>query len=245
MANTTQGMDLAPGLAVRLNAACVTGVESVERDGDRVCFSRSMLGGKVSAQVSLSAETAVVTVQPGAFQSCEPVDCRVSTAIADADEDRVEFRKMEYSPRRSRSLGVREGQPKDSALSEARVIVAAGRGVGSQENLQLVRQLSEIFPSAAFAASRPLCDLGWVEYPRQVGLTGAVVAPELYVACGISGALQHVVGMRGSGFVVAINSDPNAAMFADADVCVVEDLSMFIPILVEAWRNQARGSAHL
>ncbi|MCA1960296.1 MAG: electron transfer flavoprotein subunit alpha/FixB family protein [Desulfomonile sp.] len=244
MANTTQGMDLAPGLAVRLHAACITGVEDIERDSDGIYFSRSVLGGKVSVQARPLAEVTVLTVQSGAFRSNDTFNCSASGANRDTDGEGVVFLKMECVPRHTRSLGVREAEPKDAALADARVIVAAGRGVGSRENLELIRQLVEIFPSAALAASRPLCDLEWVEYRRQVGLTGAVVAPELYVACGISGALQHVVGMRGAGFVVAINSDPNAPMFADADVCVIEDLTTFIPILVEAWRNQRHGSAH-
>jgi electron transfer flavoprotein alpha subunit len=116
----------------------------------------------------------------------------------------------------------------DAALGQAQVVVAAGLGVGGPENLELLRRLAAQFPNSALAGSRPVCDLGWLPYRQQVGLTGATVAPRLYIACGISGARQHTVGMQGSGFIVAISHDPQAAIFNLADVCVEEDLTAFL-----------------
>ena len=124
-----------------------------------------------------------------------------------------------------------------AGISEADVIVAAGQGFGEEENLELARQLAAVFPKSAIAGSRIVCDLGWLGYGCQVGVTGATVSPRLYIACGISGAVQHVTGMRGSGFIVAINKDPAAAIFQMADVCVVEDLITFIPILLETYQK--------
>ena len=126
-----------------------------------------------------------------------------------------------------------EGTGTDAGLSRAKVVVAAGRGVGEEENLDLLRRVAGLFSSAALAGSRPVCDLGWLSYGQQVGLTGTTVAPRLYIACGISGARQHTVGMQGSGFIVAINSDPQATIFNLADVCVKEDLAAFLPALLE------------
>ncbi|MDP3284078.1 MAG: electron transfer flavoprotein subunit alpha/FixB family protein, partial [Desulfobacterales bacterium] len=116
-----------------------------------------------------------------------------------------------------------------------KVIVSAGNGIGAKENLGLIYRLADIFPGSAVGGSRILIDRGWLEYRQQIGLTGALVAPELYIACGISGASQHLAGMRGSGFVVAINRDPKAAIFNESDVCVVEDLNKFIPVFIEEY----------
>ena len=127
-----------------------------------------------------------------------------------------------------------------AGIAEAEVLVAAGRGVGGPENLELVFRLAALFPKSAVAGSRIACDLGWLEYPRQVGVTGATVAPRLYIACGISGAVQHVMGMRGAGFVVAVNKDPAAAIFREADVCIVDDLAEFLPVLIEKARSARR-----
>jgi len=119
--------------------------------------------------------------------------------------------------------------------------VAAGRGVGEKENLEIIYQLAALFSKAAVAGSRIVCDMGWLEYQRQVGVTGTTVSPQLYIACGISGAVQHVMGMRNSEFIVAINKDPSAAFFQTADICIVEDLADFIPAFIRAY-NEATNN---
>nr|HPR04350.1 electron transfer flavoprotein subunit alpha/FixB family protein [Deltaproteobacteria bacterium] len=134
---------------------------------------------------------------------------------------------------RSRLLGVREPAHRDSALRDAEVIVSAGRGIGKKENVEIVRELASLFPRSAVGASRSVCDLGWLEYGRQIGTTGQTVAPKLYIACGISGAIQHVAGMRGAHTIVAINTDPDAAIFRVAHYCIVEDITTFIPVLMD------------
>ena len=112
--------------------------------------------------------------------------------------------------------------------------MAVGRGIGKPENLTLAEELAALFNRSAVAGSRPVCDSGWLAYLKQVGITGQTVAPKLYIAAGISGASQHVSAMAGSGFVVSINNDPQAAIFNVSDISIVEDLVIFIPLLVKS-----------
>ncbi len=219
-AHTTSGLDWLPGLAARLGAACVTGVEALAWAGGALTLTRTTLFGKALEALRPEASPLALTVQPGAFPAAGP---------AEGPEPTVEQITAEAPALCSRLLEAPEGPARDQALARARVVVAAGRGVGRPENLDLVRRLAARFSGAALAGSRPVCDLGWLGYQSQVGQTGAAVAPRLYIACGISGARQHTMGMQGSGFIVAVNSDPRAAIFNLADVCVVEDLVAFIP----------------
>jgi len=223
LAHTSRGWDYGPGLAVRLGAACITGVEKINRTDQGLSMTRSMFGGKITADVVSKAGTTVLTIQPGAFKA------RVSDH---ARRPQVEVRRFDVEPRSSKYLGMKKAKESDALLNQAEVVVAAGRGVGKPENLALIRRLAALFPKAAVAGSRPVCDAGWLEYKRQVGQTGATVSPRLYLACGISGASQHTMGMRDSGFIVAVSTDPNAAIFNLADVGIVEDLTTFIPILI-------------
>jgi len=223
-AHSTSGLDWAPALAVDLEAAYIPGVESVSLEAAGPTFWRSAHFGKVREKLSPVAWPLVLTVQPGAFEAAPP---------AEASQGEVEVVHLSAPPCRTKVLEVVEGAGTDAGLGRAQVVVAAGRGVGQVENLELLRRLAGLFSSAALAGSRPVCDLGWLGYSQQVGLTGATVTPRLYLACGISGARQHTVGMQGSGFIVAVNSDPQAAIFNLADVCVVEDLTVFLPALLE------------
>ncbi|MBC8178609.1 MAG: electron transfer flavoprotein subunit alpha/FixB family protein [Deltaproteobacteria bacterium] len=233
VSQTTQGMDFAPGLAVRLGAGSITGVNGMSWDGNNICFSRDAYNGKIVLEMLPLMETTVFTVQPGAFKSMEPETT--------ATPGPVEIRLSTTESRNTKSLGIIRGEQKDTGLAEADVLVAAGRGIGSKENVALIEQLAALFPRSSVAGSRPVCDSGWLEYKKQVGLTGATVSPGLYVACGISGAMAHRVGMQGSGFIVAISTDPNAAIFNIADVCICEDLTTFIPLFMEECKRKKRG----
>ena len=124
-------------------------------------------------------------------------------------------------------------------MAEAEVIVSAGKGIGRKENLEIIERLAALFPKSAVAGSRSVCDSKWLDRDRQVGLTGSVVNPRLYIAAGISGSTQHIAGMRSSGFVVAINTDPNAAIFNVSDVCIVEDLKTFVPLFIDSHEKGA------
>ena len=228
--HTARGLDFASGLAVRMNAACITGVEDLSDEGGKICFRRQIYYGKINAHIAAGSEPLIITVQPGAFEPYKPDK---------ADPGRVETRKVRCVPEFIRAKGIRRSKFQDSSISEARVIVSAGNGIGDRENLDLIYRFAGIFPGSAVGGSRILVDRGWLEYKQQIGLTGAQVTPELYIACGISGASQHLAGMKGSGFIVAINKDPGAAIFNDSDVCVVEDLKTFIPALIEEYDKES------
>ncbi|BEQ14626.1 electron transfer flavoprotein subunit alpha/FixB family protein [Desulfoferula mesophila] len=223
-AHSTSGLDWAPALAAEMEAAYIPGVEGLREGGERLGFWRSAHFGKLREALAPATWPLVLTVQAGAFAADPPEE---------ASPGAVEVLRLEALPCRTEVLALKEGAGADAGLGRAQVVVAAGRGVGKEENLGLLRRLAGLFSSASLAGSRPVCDLGWLGYGQQVGQTGATITPRLYIACGISGARQHAVGMQGSGFIVSINSDPQAAICNLADVCVVEDLSVFLPALLE------------
>jgi electron transfer flavoprotein alpha subunit len=218
--HTSMGYDLAPRLAVLLRAACITGVESLG-DGS---LSRSVYAGRFREEIAPKTSRVVVTVLPGAFCPCEE--------RADAAGS-VKVMKAAFREGPSQTLGTAEPLHRDSMLKEAEIIVSAGRGIGKKENLSLIKRLAAVFPRSAIGASRSVCDLGWLEHKYQIGTTGQSVSPKLYIACGISGAFQHVSGIKGAQTIVAINRDPHAAIFQVAHYCIVEDLETFIPLLIE------------
>jgi electron transfer flavoprotein alpha subunit len=220
VAHSSQGQDFGPVLAAELGGACIGGVEDILPSEEGIGFTRPLYGGKIIAVIRPKSETTVLTVQPGIFKF---------TAPADGIAGRVENRSLPAGRQRSRSLGIKKSEPDTEGITEADVIVAAGQGIGDKSNIDLIYQLASLFGKSAVAGSRIVCDLGWLEYRCQVGVTGATVTPRLYIACGISGAIQHLTGMRGSEFIVAINKDPAAAVFQAADICIVEDLTTFIP----------------
>jgi electron transfer flavoprotein alpha subunit len=218
--HTSMGYDLAPRLAVQLKAACITGVESI-RDG---ALGRPIHSGRFIEEIVPNTPRVVVTVLPGAFRPCE------ETAVP---AGRVRVMKAAFTEVPSQTLGIAESLHRDSALKDAEVIVSAGRGIGNKENISLIQRLAALFSRSAVGASRSACDLGWIERKHQIGTTGQTVSPKLYIACGISGAFQHVSGMRAAQTIVAINTDRRAPIFQVAHYCIVEDLTTFIPILLE------------
>ena len=228
VAHTSRGLDFAPALAVEMEAACITGVEDVVQSDDHICFVRPLFGGKAMAHIHPDAETTVLTLQPGLFERKQR---------GTASKGRVAVDSIAITPEWWHSQGVKQSGTDTAGVSEAEVIVAAGQGFGERDNLELAHQLAAIFSKSAVAGSRIVCDLGWLEYGCQVGVTGATVSPRLYIACGISGAIQHVSGMRGSDLIVAINKDPAAAIFQSADICIVEDVLTFIPTFIEMYQN--------
>ena len=228
IAHTGQGWDFAPGLAIKLGAACITGVERLFEEDGRICFTRPMFNGKLVADFKAMVDPTIITVQPGSFKA-PSFEARTPVPVI--------LRTTSYQPRQSRSLGTMRAKKESPALTEADVIVSAGKGIGRKENLEIIERVAALFPKSAVAGSRSICDSKWLDRNRQVGLTGATVNPGLYIAAGISGATQHIAGMRSSGFIVAINIDPNAAIFNVSDVCVVEDLTACIPAVIEAYHQ--------
>ena len=223
-AHTSQGWDFIPGLAARMQATCITGVNRVSARGEKICLSRDIYGGKLSADIISKTESTLITVQPGSFRWNQKPNQEPGV---------VKIISPSIEPQDSKTLSTHSHQESDLDLSQAKVIVSAGRGIGDEENLDLIHQLATAIPQAVVCGSRPIIDNGWLSYDRQVGVTGATVSPDLYLACGISGAAQHVSGMQGAALVVSINTDPMAAIFNQSDICIVEDLTVFIPALLD------------
>lgn len=232
-AHSTQGLDILPALAVRLQASCLTAIEKIESRGHELVFQRSICGGKLVTEMTSQTRITLLTVQPGSFKPVQPDS---------AAKGMVSKRFPDFQAKSILHVETKAPESDISVLKEAKVIVAAGRGIGDQENIELIRSLSKLFPRSAVAGSRPLCDLGWLNYNQQVGITGATVNPDLYIACGISGTSQHITGMKGSGYIVSINKDPKSAMFTISDLCIVEDLVTFIPIVIEQYQKQKAGN---
>jgi len=242
--HTSRGCDFAPGLAVRLGAACITAVEDFRRQDGVMSFARSIYNGKIRTHIAPQTDVAVLCVLPGAFKAAiEYQGIPDPSPLPGMKQDEyfqdpgasghVEVLKSQDRPQKIRALGVIPSAAQDIDLALADVIVSAGRGIGAGENLELIRRLAGLFSKSAIGCSRAVCDLGWLDHKHQVGMTGRTVAPKLYIACGISGAVQHIAGMRGSRFIVAVNKDPRAAIFQVADIGVVEDMNTFIPLLIE------------
>jgi electron transfer flavoprotein alpha subunit len=229
--HTYQTRDYAPKLAARLDRALVTDVTAIKAQGGALAFSRPMFQGKVAADVVAEGPAPhLVTIQIGAFRAdavrkgASPAPVRTVTAAVDVTAIR---QQPEAAFREAR-------QAVD--LTQAERIVAIGRGIKGQEHIALARELAEAL-GAELAASRPICDAGWLPMERQIGSSGQTVAPKLYVALGISGAIQHVVGMKGARTTVAINKDAEAPIFEVADYGIVGDLFEIVPALVAALKG--------
>ena len=226
--HTYQARDFAPQLAARLGRALVTDCVGLKGAGDERLFVRPVFQGKLYADVRpLGPAPHVVTFQIGAFRpdavtqgaSAAPVKT-VAAAV-----DPAAIRQKPEAPFQEAKQAV--------DLSQAERIVAVGRGIKGQEHLAVAEKLAGAL-GAEMAASRPICDAGWLPMDRQIGSSGQTVAPKLYVALGISGAIQHLVGMKGSNVIVAINKDADAPIFEVADYGIVGDLFEVVPALVTA-----------
>jgi electron transfer flavoprotein alpha subunit len=224
--HTYQARDFAPMLAARLERALITDVTAVKMIGEQRVFVRPMFQGRLTADIApQGAAPHVVTFQAGAFRADQ--GRRGSSAVPvralQIKIDAVTIRQNPEAPFQQARQSV--------DLSQAERIVAVGRGIKGQEHLALAQQLAEAL-GAELGASRPICDAGWLPMERQVGSSGQTVAPKLYVALGISGAIQHLVGMKGSNTIVAINKDPDAPIFEVADYGIVGDLFDVAPALI-------------
>lgn len=219
-----QVRDYAPKLSTRLGRALVSDVVDVKSDGNELVFVRQLFQGKLNADVRAAGEPEFVSIQAGAFRAAEQ----------GGDKSPVENFPVQLEASQIRSKPeqrFREAQ-RSVDLSAAEMIVSVGRGIKEKDNMQVVEELAKVL-GAELAASRPICDSGWLPMERQVGSSGQTVAPKMYLAVGISGAIQHLVGMKGSRTVVAINKDEHAPIFETADYAVVGDLFEIVPALVE------------
>ncbi|MGE5724492.1 MAG: electron transfer flavoprotein subunit alpha/FixB family protein [Acidobacteriota bacterium] len=236
MPHTYQVRDFAPKLATVLGRVLISDCIGYKYEGGHLLFTRQMFQGKFAADVSFSGEPPwFVTFQNGAFRG-DKVEAGASAAP-------VETVQVEIPD------GVVRNQPHETFkeakqavdLTQAEIIVAVGRGIKEQKNIELAKQLADAL-GGEIAASRPICDAGWLPMDRQIGSSGQTVAPKLYLALGISGAIQHIVGMKGSRTIVAINKDAEAPIFEIADYAAVGNLFEIVPPLIEEVKKAKTGT---
>src|SRR5580692_9260148 len=223
--HTYQVRDFAPKLATGLNRVLVSDVISHKIDNGALVLVRQLFQGKINADVRFEgAAPYFASIQAGAFRAdnLRPGSAPVETTVPEVAASQIRTRPLELFRESARAVD----------LSAAEIIVSVGRGIREAENIPIVQKLADAL-GAELAASRPICDNGWLPMERQVGSSGQTVAPKMYVAVGISGAIQHLVGMKGSKTIVAINKDANAPIFEVADYGIVGDLFQVLPALVE------------
>ncbi len=230
------GIDLVPGLSVRLNAACVSDVLGIDGlTGSTLKVVRQDFGGQISAHVNCDISSgAVITVRPGAFKPLEAVAAN-GNVIDKSSEVGVLAAKRHY-------LGTVVAEAGDVDITKHSVLVSIGRGIQEKDNVAIAEELAEAL-GAAVSCSRPVVDAKWLEKSRQVGTSGKTVKPKVYLACGISGAFQHLAGIKGNPFLIAINKNPKAPIFQVADVGIVDDLLEFLPEFTNKVREMRSVSA--
>ncbi len=224
---------MAPGLSIKLNAAFVSDVVAIDGvDGTALKLVRQEFGGQVSAHVRCDLSSgAVLTMRPGAFKPLE------SAALSGTVVDKSAEVGTLSAKRRYLETVVAEAGDVD--ITKQAVLVSVGRGIQEKDNIPIAEELAEIM-GAAVSCSRPVVDAKWLPKSRQVGSSGQTVKPKIYMACGMSGSFQHLAGLKGNPFIVAINKNPKAPIFQVADVGIVADILEFLPELTNKIR-EAKG----
>jgi len=225
--HTALGKDLSPKIASKLQAGLISDVTSIEGEGDGAVFVRPIYSGKAFEKVKVKDGILFFTIRPNNIQPLEKDDSR-SGDVSSLSVEITNLRTIIKEVVRKSSEGV--------DLSEAKVIIAGGRGVKSAEGFGPLQELADVL-GGAVGASRGACDADYCDYSLQIGQTGKVVTPDLYIAAGISGAIQHLAGMSNSKVIVAINKDPEANIFKVADYGIVGDLFEVIPMLTEEFKK--------
>ncbi|MCL4684569.1 electron transfer flavoprotein subunit alpha/FixB family protein [Myxococcota bacterium] len=229
LSNTPSGWDVAPRVAATLDAAFVSDCFDIEVDGGELVFLRRFFNGKLDARLRPAGLPIVATMQPGA-----------TAAFSAASEGKVTPLSITVGEGGTKFIEVKAASAKGVDLTKAEIIISGGRSLGGPEKFEeVIKPLADAL-GGAMGASRPVVDAGWLPHAHQVGSSGQVVSPKLYVACGISGAIQHLVGMKSSNFIIAINKDPDAPIFEVANLGVVGDLFEVVPKLTEAVKT-AKG----
>lgn len=219
------GWELAPRLARRLNTGAVNSCSHMELSEGKLLFTRPVYGGKAMATMEVNGNPSIATVTPRSFEPLPRDDTRKAEIIKmDA--------KIDLEKRKARVIDVSQEEVTGIRLEDAKVIISGGRGVGDPGNFKMLEELASVV-GGAVGASRAAVDSGWVPLSMQVGQTGKTVAPELYVAVGISGASQHLAGMSRSKHIVVINRDPEAPFFSVAELGAVADCKKLVPLLTE------------
>ncbi len=224
--HNTFGMDLVPGLSVKLDSACASDVIDFEgTEGTTVKVIRQVLGGIVSTHNDLDiANGAVIAIRPGAFAPDE--DGSEGGSVVDKSGEAGDLSS------KRRFLEIVEAEVGDVDITKSDVLVSIGRGIEEEENIEVAEELAEAI-GAVVSCSRPIVDANWLEKSRQVGTSGQTVKPKVYMAMGISGSFQHMGGIKGDPYIIAVNKNANAPIFQVADVGIVEDILEFMPELAD------------
>jgi electron transfer flavoprotein alpha subunit len=235
MPHTYQVRDFVPKLATAMERTAISDCIGYKKDGDKLLFTRQMFQGKLAADVSFTGDAPwFVTFQNGAFRADK---VEAGGAAAPVETVNVEIADGVI---RNKPQEVFKEAKQAVDLTQAEIIVSVGRGIKEQKNIELAKQLAEAL-GGEIAASRPICDSGWLPMDRQIGSSGQTVAPKLYLALGISGAIQHIVGMKGARTIIAINKDSEAPIFEIADFAVVGNLFDIVPPLIEEVKKAKAG----
>jgi electron transfer flavoprotein alpha subunit len=229
---SAQGRDLGPRIAAKLDAPIASDIIDVELSADTLVVKHPAYANKVVVTLAITGTPAIISVRPSAFTATESSRTPRTETIAPA---------LDPAAARVKVTQVAEGAKGRPDLADAPVIVAGGRGLKAPENFKLVEELADAFGNAAVGATRAVTDEGWRPHADQIGQTGRQVSPQLYVAVGISGAIQHLAGMRTSKTIVAINKDKEAPIFKVADYGIVGDVLEVVPALTQAVREAKKG----
>jgi len=236
MPHTYQVRDFVPKLATAMGRTVISDAIGYKKEGEKMVFTRQMFQGKFVADVSFAGDAPwFVTFQNGAFRGD-----KVEAGAAAAPVETVAVEIADGVVRNKPQEVFKEAKQAVD-LTQAEVIVAVGRGIKEQKNIEIAKQLAEAL-GGELAASRPICDSGWLPMDRQIGSSGQTVAPKLYLALGISGAIQHIVGMKGARTIVAVNKDSEAPIFEIADYAVVGNLFEVVPPLIEEIKKAKAGA---
>jgi electron transfer flavoprotein alpha subunit len=226
---TLVGMELTPAIAVHLGMNALTNCVSLKRENGTLIVARPVFDSTQHAHVALAEnEGAVIALQKGSFPPIEP-----SSHAAALERVAVDVTAI---PARSKVLAITDEPAGDIDITKAEIVVSVGRGIGTQEKIPLIAELADAL-GGVLACSRPVVDVGWLPRERQVGASGRTVTPKVYIACGISGAIQHLTGMRDARRIIAINKDADAPIFGVAHIGVVGDLFEIVPALTKAARE--------
>lgn len=219
--NTALGNDLAPRLAVKLNSGCLVDCTHLNVESGNVIATRPVYAGKANLTLKLNSDVKIFTIRPNVFKA----------ELSGTENATITEKEISSPNLKSKVVAFKKSEGKLD-VAEADIIVSGGRGMKSAENFNLIESLADVL-GAAVGASRAVVDAGWRPHREQVGQTGKTVSPSLYVACGISGAIQHLAGMSSSKYIVAINKDKEAPIFSVADYGIAGDVFDVLPVLIE------------
>lgn len=219
--NTSFGNELAPRVSVKLNSACIVDCVNLNVESGEVVATRPVYAGKAFIKSKLNSEVKIFTIRPNVFKAEQTASHNPEIKVVEITNPNLRTKVVSYK----KSEGKLD-------VAEANIIVSGGRGMKGPENFHLIESLAEVL-GAAVGASRAVVDAGWRPHNEQVGQTGKTVSPSLYVACGISGAIQHLAGMSSSKYIVAINKDKDAPIFSVADYGIAGDVFEVLPVLTE------------